>query len=145
MNADNVGGANQLFRRECWDQIGGLYPGGHHDYYAVVSSRMNGWGVRSFSDLEIYHHKHASAVGRSQIRAKFHLGCMDYVCGELFVYSLFRAISLINKKPIVIGCFLRITGYLYAMITRKPQQIPKNLKLYLRKEQVNKLKKFFRR
>lgn len=139
MSTDNVGGANQLFRRECWDQIGGLYPGGHHDYYAVASCRMHGWEAKSFLDLEIHHHKHASANGRSQIKAKFHLGCMDYVCGEFFLYSLLRAFSLINKKPIVVGCFLRIIGYLYAMGTKKPQQIPLDLKRYLRKKQIEKV------
>lgn len=144
MNADTVGGVNQLFRRKCWEQIGGLYSGGHHDYYAVVSCRMHGWEVRSFPDLELDHHKHASTAGRSQIKAKFHLGCMDYVCGELFLYSFIRALSLINKRPVLIGFLLRITGYLFAFTTRKPQQIPTNLKTYLRREQIKKLKEIFK-
>jgi hypothetical protein len=106
---------------------------------------MHGWEVRSFSDLEINHHKHASTAGRSQIRAKFHLGCMDYVCGEMFLYSVIRALSLINKKPVVIGFIIRLAGYLFAVVTRKPQQIPVELKTYLRKEQVHKIKGIVRK
>lgn len=143
-NKSIVGGANQLFRKACWDQIGGLYPGGHHDYYSSVSCRMHGWEVRAAPELEVYHHKHASVAGRSQIRAKFHLGQMDYVCGEMFLYSFLRSISLIKSKPVVTGCFLRIAGYLYAMVLRKPHQIPNELRTYLKKEQFDKLKQILK-
>lgn len=134
-----VGGPLQLFRKECWEEIGGLYPGGHHDYYAVVSSKMHGWDVRSFSDLEILHLKNASVSDRSQIKAKFHLGQMDYVCGEMFIYSFIRAVSLIRSKPVIIGSILRVVGYLYAFSRRIPKQVPDELKTFLRKEQIKKI------
>lgn len=137
---EQVGGPLQVFRRECWEQIGGYYPGGHHDYFAVARCKMHGWDVRSFEDLEVVHHKNVSTERKSQLRTKLHLGQMDYICGELFVYSLFRALSTIDKQPFIIGCFLRIAGYLFAAITGKPQQIPITLKNYLRKEQVEKIK-----
>ncbi len=140
-SSNNVGGALQLFRVECWEKIGGLYPGGHHDSFAILSCRMHGWGVKSFPDLEVYHHKHASVTGRSQIKAKFHLGCMDYVCGDLFIYSLIRSLSKLNKRPVLIGSLLRISGYFYAFLKRTPQQIPENLKKFQRMEQLRKILK----
>jgi len=138
-NRKQVGGPLQLFRRKCWDEIGGLYPGGHHDYFAVLKCKMTGWEVESFPYLRIEHHKHASVDGRSQIEAKFHLGQMDYVCGELFVYALLRALLQFSKKPYIIGSFLRIAGFIHAFITGAPQQIPGELKGFHRKEQLKKL------
>ena len=145
-NRELVSGAIQLFRKECWNEIKGLYPGGHHDYFAIISCKMYGWEVKSFPDpeLEVYHHKHASVPGRSQIKAKFHLGCMDYVCGELFFYSLIRALSMIIQKPLLIGSFVRIAGYLYSAILRTPQQVPQSVKKYIKKEQNRKILKIFK-
>jgi len=134
-----VGGPLQLFRKECWDEIGGLYPGGHHDYFAVVSSKMHGWDVRSFRDLEILHLKNASVSDRSQIKTKFYLGQMDYVCGELFIYSFIRAVILIRSKPVLIGSIFRVFGYLYAFLRNVPKQVPDNLKSFLRKEQLKRI------
>jgi hypothetical protein len=63
----------------------------------------------------------------------------------MFLYSVIRALSLINKKPVVIGFIIRLAGYLFAVVTRKPQQIPVELKTYLRKEQVHKIKGIVRK
>lgn len=139
-----VGGPLQLFRKECWEQIGGFYPGGHHDYYAVASCKMCGWEVRSYSELEILHLKNASVSGKSQIKAKFHLGQMDYVCGESFLYSLVRAITLVKSKPVLLGSIVRIAGYLHSAIRRIPKQVPEVLKSYLKHEQLKKILPFLR-
>lgn len=134
-----VGGPLQLFRKECWDEIGGLYPGGHHDYYAVASCRMKKWQVQSYADLCVYHHKNAVATGLNLFKVKFHLGCMDYVCGELFIYALARALLSVHKKPVIIGSIIRITGFIYSAISLIPKQIPEDLREYLRQEQLRKL------
>ena len=44
-NVENVWGGCQLFRRECYADIGGYRPikGGCIDHVAVVAARMNGW------------------------------------------------------------------------------------------------------
>lgn len=85
-NRNIVGGPIQFFRKKCWKEIGGFYKyGGHQDYFAVVKCRMKNWEVESFPELIVLHHKNASLPGKSQIKAKFHLGQMDRVCGELFI------------------------------------------------------------
>jgi poly-beta-1,6-N-acetyl-D-glucosamine synthase len=47
---EHVPGYCQLFRRACWEQIGGYVPhrAGGIDWIAVVSARMMGWKTRSF-------------------------------------------------------------------------------------------------
>lgn len=134
-----VGGPIQFFRKECWEQIGGYFPGGHLDYFAVMGCKKYGWKVQSFPEIEVLHHKNPKVVGKNLMKIKFHLGRMDYVCGELFIYTLARAISQLTSKPLVIGSCSRIAGYLYSKITRTPKQVPPSLKEFLKEEQLRKL------
>ena len=49
-NIEHVSGACQLFRRECFKEIGGYIPikGGGIDWTAVTTARMKGWKTRTF-------------------------------------------------------------------------------------------------
>lgn len=138
-NSNIVGGAVQFFKRTCWDEMGNFYPGGHHDYYAVLSCKKNGWLVKSFSDLEVLHHKNPKTRSKSMMKVFFYLGRMDYICGEIILYALARAITQIKRKPYVLGSMCRIFGFLWAAIIRTPKQVPESLREYLREEQIRKI------
>ena len=58
-NIENVWGGCQLFRRECFEGIGGYMPlkGGCIDHVAVVSARMQGWQTRTFTSKVVLHHR----------------------------------------------------------------------------------------
>jgi glycosyltransferase involved in cell wall biosynthesis len=59
VNIEHVSGACQLFRRDCFEQIGGYVPvkGGGIDYIAVIASRMRGWTTRTFTEKRCFHHR----------------------------------------------------------------------------------------
>jgi GT2 family glycosyltransferase len=62
----NVRGAVQLFRRECFEAIGGYKPlkYGGLDSVACISARMYEWEVQSFDELTVLHHRHTfSEIG----------------------------------------------------------------------------------
>jgi glycosyltransferase involved in cell wall biosynthesis len=48
----HVSGACQMFRRRCFDEIGGYQPikGGGIDWLAVITARMNNWKTRTFTE-----------------------------------------------------------------------------------------------
>ena len=50
VSIEHVSGACQVFRRECFEQIGGYVPvkGGGIDLIAVITARMKGWKTRTF-------------------------------------------------------------------------------------------------
>ncbi len=52
VNIEDVSGACQLFRRECFEEIGGYLPlkGGGVDHVAFLTARMKGWQTRTFID-----------------------------------------------------------------------------------------------
>src|ERR1035438_2504549 len=66
-NIENVWGGCQLFRRECFESIGGYVPlkGGCIDHVAVLSVRMKGWQTRTFTEKICLHHRHISIKRKS--------------------------------------------------------------------------------
>jgi poly-beta-1,6-N-acetyl-D-glucosamine synthase len=50
-SSDYVSGPCQLFRRDCWEAIGGYQPmkSGGVDLVAILSARMKGWKVQAFT------------------------------------------------------------------------------------------------
>ncbi|NLV85308.1 MAG: glycosyltransferase family 2 protein, partial [Spirochaetales bacterium] len=67
-NIEHVSGACQLFRKECFEQIGGYIPikGGGIDWVAVTSARMHGWKTRTFTERTLFHHR-KMGTGRGNI------------------------------------------------------------------------------
>ena len=56
---EHVSGACQLFRRECFADVGGYMPikGGGIDWVAVTTARMMGWQTRTFTEKNCLHHR----------------------------------------------------------------------------------------
>lgn len=138
----SIGGPLQLFKRACYEEIGGWLPYGMEDGLAVVSARMYGWKTIAYSDLKVFHHKPAGIQGRPLMKAKFNLGRMEYLNGDHFVYHMIRSFRYLFWKPFFVGSFLRIFGYLKAVIKGEKISTPEPIRTYLRKEQMRKLNIF---
>jgi glycosyltransferase involved in cell wall biosynthesis len=143
-NPRGVGGPIQFFRRQCWEDIGGYYPGAYEDSIAVVMARMKGWEVQSFSDIRAYHHKCAGLPGRGQVHAKFHVGRMEHMMGDHILYEVARCAGDISKKPIVIGSLLRLLGYSWSALKGNAIQTPADVVKYMRNDQLQRLKNILR-
>jgi len=70
---NHVAGGCQLFRRRCFEAIGGYVPNriGGVDWIAVTTARMKGWKTRSFSEKRFHHYRGLGTAGRSGLAAKF--------------------------------------------------------------------------
>ena len=99
-NPNGVGGAIQFFRRKCYEDIAGYLPVAFEDSLAVVMARMHGWKVASSPEIRALHHKPAGIPGRNQFRAKFHVGKMEHITGDHFLYHFVRCMGNIMDKPI---------------------------------------------
>ena len=64
VGTEHVSGACQLFRRECFEEIGGYVPvkDGGVDLIAVVSARMKGWKTKTFTHTWFQLHREMGAV-----------------------------------------------------------------------------------
>ena len=119
-NIENVWGGCQLFRRECFEQIGGYVPlrGGCIDHIAVVSARMKGWKTRTFTDSICLHHREMGTAQYGSVRAKFRTGAKDYSVGNHFVWQIFRAAYQMTQRPFIIGGLALAAGYFWSMVRR---------------------------
>jgi biofilm PGA synthesis N-glycosyltransferase PgaC len=145
VSIEHVSGACQLFRRECFEEIGGYTPvkGGGIDYIAVVSARMKGWKTRTFTDKVCLHHREMGTAQRGSLRAKFKLGAKDYALGNHPAWELFRTIYQMSKRPLIIGGATLFSGYLWALVRGIDRPVSSEMLAFTRQEQMKRLKKYF--
>jgi glycosyltransferase involved in cell wall biosynthesis len=142
---DHVSGAAQMFRRDCFEQIGGYTPvkGGGIDVIAVLSARMKGWHTRTFPEKACEHHRPmGSANHRNVIVANFKLGRRQYGLGFHPLWQIFRSVYQMSRKPYVLAGIALFTGYFWAMIRRAERYVSPEIIAFQRHDQMNRLHKF---
>ncbi|MFZ1988873.1 MAG: glycosyltransferase family 2 protein, partial [Alphaproteobacteria bacterium] len=144
-NIEHVSGACQLFRRECFEQIGGYVPikGGGIDWVAVSTARMKGWKTRTFTEKVCVHHRKMGTGNSNAMMAWFRLGQKDYFLGNHPLWEVFRTLYQMTKKPFVIGGSFLLFGFAWAVLKGVERPIPKELINFIRNEQKSRLKKVF--
>jgi glycosyltransferase involved in cell wall biosynthesis len=145
-NIEHVSGACQLFRRECFEDIGGYVPirGGGIDVVAVRTARMKGWKTRTFTDMTCFHHRKMGTGTTGKIRALFKLGREDYYLGGHPVWQAVRSVYQLTRKPYLIGGVMLLAGYAWAAICRVERPVSGELIEFHRHEQMQRLKKALR-
>jgi glycosyltransferase involved in cell wall biosynthesis len=141
-NIEHVSGACQMFRRECFEDIGGYVPikGGGIDWTAVTTARMKGWKTRTFTEKECLHHKKMGTGNTSVLMSWFKHGQKDYFLGGHPLWQLFRTLYQMTKKPYIVGGLLLFMGYTWALISRVKRPVSQELMAFHRREQMQRLK-----
>jgi len=145
-NVENVWGGCQLFRKECYEDIGGYRPvkGGCIDHIAVVSARMNGWKTKTFTDRVCLHHRTMGTAQVGPIKSKFRMGVKDYSVGNHPVWQLSRAIYQMRNRPRILGGIALASGYFWSAVRRAEVRVTPGMVRFVRREQMNRLRKLFR-
>ena len=140
-NIEHVSGACQLFRKECFEAIGGYMPikGGGIDWVAVTTARMKGWKTRTFTEKTIFHHRPMGTGTGNVLMARFKLGREDYYEGSHPLWELFRSVYQMKFSPIVLGGVFLLAGYTAACLQRMKRPVPPELVAFYRKEQMQRL------
>jgi len=146
-NIENVWGGCQLFRRQCFDAIGGYTPlkGGAIDHVAVLSARLHGWKTRTFVESVCLHHRQMGTALHGGLKARFKLGVKDYAVGNHPLWQLSRTVYQMRKPPVVVGGAALGWGYLWSALKREPRAVPADLVAFVRKEQMQRLRRLFSR
>lgn len=136
--------ALQVFRRECYEKIGGYIPFkfGGEDSCAEIMARMYGWQTWSYPEIKAYHQKTVgTGDGRSILCGRFRQGMTDYSLGTHPLFMLLKCFRRsIIEKPYICSALARLCGYILGYIKREPRQIPEQAKRYVRKEQLKRLR-----
>jgi len=142
----HVAGPCQLFRRRCWEEIGGYVPhaAGGVDWIAVTAARMHGWRTESFRERSYVHHRHLGTAERNPVSAMFSYGEKDYYLGGHPLWELFRVAFRATKRPYVVGGLAIGLGYCWALLRRTERPVSADLVRFHRREQMAKLQAILR-
>lgn len=136
----SVAHAVQMFRRECFESIGGYLalPYGGPDWHALVNAQLHGWRVAAFPDLHVVHYRSTGSADKI-LHHWFRQGRMDYSmgCGPLF--EMVRLGRRIPSKPYLLGSLIRLAGFLYGYCQREPRPVSPEFIKFLRRDEHNRL------
>lgn len=144
VSIEHVSGACQVFRRACFEDIGGYVAvkSGGIDHIAVMTARMKGWKTRTFTERACLHHRDIGSAEHSVLVAKFRVGAQDYRLGGHPLWELFRTAYQITRYPVVVGGLAVLAGYLWAAIRGVERSISRELMEFRRREQMQRLRNF---
>jgi hypothetical protein len=142
-NIENVWGGCQLFRRECFETIGGYTAseGGCIDHMAVLSARMHGWQTRTFTERVCVHHRRMGTAMQGGLKAKFRHGGKDYLVRNHPLWQLFRACYQMKHPPLMLGGIAVGAGYAWALLARRKTPLSPEMVAFARRDQMKRLKR----
>lgn len=141
-NRQDVPGAVQFYRRECFESLGGLcaVPEGGWDAISCAVARMNGFRTELCVDLVVEHLKPRNASQGGPLRRKFQMGVRDYVLGYHPLFELCKCLGRLHEAPMVIAAVAWWCGYCTAAITRRSRSISSVVVDHIRSEQLLRLR-----
>ncbi|HUA38737.1 MAG TPA: glycosyltransferase family 2 protein [Candidatus Sulfopaludibacter sp.] len=143
---NHVAGGCQLFRRDCFQEIGGYVPNqaGGIDWIAVTTARMKGWKTRSFPEKRFHHYRSLGTAERNKLKAVFSYGEKDYYLGNSPIWQLFRVSYRMAKRPFIIEGLALFCGFCWAAVRRTKRAVSPELMRFHRAEQMKKLRNIIR-
>jgi biofilm PGA synthesis N-glycosyltransferase PgaC len=136
--AFHVRGATKIYRRECWEGLGGLWPAPGWDTADEIKANANGWRTRSFKELLLVHHRPTgTADGFWRVLVKY--GRANYICGYDPLFMLCKCLLRLPRKPWVVGGVVLMYGYVSGYLKKIPQIDDPKAIAYIRRQQRNRL------
>ena len=134
----HVRGATKIYRKACWDGIGGFLGAPGWDTMDEVKANSLGWTTRSFRHLHLIHHRDTgSADGLWPTLVKY--GRANYICGYHPLFMLSKCIVRFFRRPYVIGSVGLMYGFISGYVTALPQADDRATIAYLRRQQIRRL------
>lgn len=134
----HVRGATKIYRRECWNDIGGLFMAPGWDTLDELKANMLGWTTKGFAELKVIHLRStggAYGVWRDWVKN----GLANYISGYHPLFMFFKCLKRMILKPYLLISLGLAYGFMSGYVKRIPRIEDKVLISYLRKEQVKRL------
>lgn len=137
--------ALMVFRKKCFDDIGGFIPMkyGGEDTVACFAARMNGWKTWSFPDVVAIHNKPVgTGHAKGLLKIRYRQGIAEYFLATHPLFMLAKSVRRCFKEsPYGLSGLLRLAGFIYAFCKNEKRQIPEDLVKFIRKEQFSRVLK----
>jgi glycosyltransferase involved in cell wall biosynthesis len=144
-NRQDVPGASQFFRRDCFEALGGLLaiPEGGWDALTCVRARMQGYETRLLTDCIMHHLKPRNVFEGGVVRRWWQMGVRDYALGYHPLFEAAKCLGRIIEAPILVGGTAWWFGYCSAAVQRRERLIARDMLAFLRAEQKQRLLRTF--
>jgi glycosyltransferase involved in cell wall biosynthesis len=131
-------GATKVYRKQCFDEIGGLVPFMGWDGIDEIKARMRGWEATPIEDLVVVHHRPEGAA-TGLLSSGVERGKGSYFMGYHPIFMIARALrQMLGPKQYADGVGL-LLGY-FSSLLRGEERIPDvEFIRFLRRNQIRKL------
>jgi glycosyltransferase involved in cell wall biosynthesis len=135
---DHVRGPTKVYRRACFEAIGGLVPALGWDGVDEWKARAAGWEVESFLELKVLHYRlTGQATGWLKARKEQGYGAY-YMCYHP-LYMIARGIRDMSKKPYVIGGLVMLVSFFIARLQGQERLSQPSVIRYIHRTQLKQL------
>ena len=140
-------GVAKLFRRECFEEIGGFVREVMWDGIDCHRCRMLGWGAFSIDDpeLEIVHLRLMGSSFKSVYHGRRRWGRGQYFMGTHPLYLLGISAYRMAERPWILGGLCILAGYLGSIMRRAARYEDREFRQHLHSWQMAELKRRFGR
>jgi glycosyltransferase involved in cell wall biosynthesis len=119
----HVAGASKMFRKSCFTDIGGFVPSRGWDTVDEIRALNMGWTTRHFQELQFRHLKN-EGTGIGSTRTNMMHGEIYYLTGGGSMFFLLKFLHrLFRGKPLFIGGFAMLWGYLKCWMSGRPRLV----------------------
>ena len=134
----HVRGATKIYRRTCWENIGGLLRETGWDTLDEVKANMLGWKSATFGELTLRHHR---PTGKADGAWKnwFKNGRANYIVGYHPLFMLAKCLKRRFERPYGIVSLALWSGFASGYARGIAQVKDKEVIRYLRRQQVQAL------
>lgn len=127
-----------IYRRQCFEDIGGLSEVIGWDTIDELRAQMKGWQTRNFDDINMIHWRLMGSVGGIR-NGKIRHGFTSYYVGYHPLYMIVRSIRRMASEPYIVGGLYLLWGFALGYIKRAGRFPDPEMREFLRSEQIKRL------
>jgi poly-beta-1,6-N-acetyl-D-glucosamine synthase len=134
----HVRGPTKVYRRECWEQIGGLWAAAGWDTVDEVKANMLGWKTMTIPDVHAIHNRptgRADGIWSDSVKR----GLICYSVGYHPLFTLARCLYHVPNKPYALRSIGMGYGFMRAWLKSAPRIKEAPFVTFVRKEQMKRL------
>jgi len=131
----HVRGATKIYKRECWEAIGGVMTAPGWDTLDEVKANMLGWETASFNDIQVLHEKptgSADGTWRNAVKC----GLANYISGYHPIFMFSKCLKRSINKPYLVESLGLLWGFVGGYVKGIAQVQDPPLIHYLRQQQM---------
>lgn len=134
----HVRGATKIYRRACWEAIGGLIRATGWDTMDEVKANMVGWTTLTFPDIRLAHHRFTGRADGNW-RNWFKNGRANYIVGYHPLFMLLKCCKRLLDRPVFVQSLGLFAGFFSSYLGRVARVEDRELIRYLRDQQMRRL------